>query len=183
MQIAAAGYGFETRRHAEEPDFIVRPAPAAQWHRAVLVFGMVVLVGMLATVGVIAVALILGLPGPVGLLLWLGVWVGGSWYGIRETRRWYDEHLRERRVRVPPRGVQVGETLHERAHIGSLWLQSLIRPAPHAGEDIVFVGGDAGASVFVAAGGAAIAATGMQAWKALAGFLDLLLKPLRKKGF
>jgi hypothetical protein len=54
-----------------------------------------VLSGVASTVGVVVLALTLGLPGPVGLLLWLGAWIGGSWYWVRETRGWYDEHLRE----------------------------------------------------------------------------------------
>lgn len=183
MQIATADYGFETRRYAEGAEFIVRPEPVAAWQRGVMSLGIVVLVGMLATIAVIVVGLILGLPGPVGLLLWLGAWFGGSWYGIREQRRWYEEHLRERRIRVSALGVQVGETLYERAHIGSMWLQSLIRPAPPASEDIVFVGGGAGASGFVAAGAATIATASMQASKSLAGVMDLLFKPLRDRSW
>lgn len=183
MQIATADYGFETRRHAEGTEFIVRPAPVAKWQRSFIHFTVVVLCGVASTVGVVVLALVLGLPGPVGLLLWLGAWIGGSWYGIRETRRWYDEHLRERHIQVSPRGVQVGETLYERAHIGALWLQSLIRPAPPASEDIAFVVGGAGASGFVAAGAATIATASMQASKSLASVLDLLFKPLRDRSW
>ncbi len=80
-RIAPVDRGFEVRRDGAHVEFHVRPEPIPVWWRwpmTAVVFMLSALVGGVATM---VIALVLGLPAALGMLLWLTLWWGGGTWG------------------------------------------------------------------------------------------------------